>query len=262
MLGGKILLNQILPESSLASRMKVLVDLVGSAEKLARLSGMSARVIGKYVSGETDPSRERLIALAKAAEVNVLWLATGEGPMKKEEVPQGVVTPAEAWFWGEEIAKGVEKKQRGDTAPVQAPGPGEDFVQVPRFEIAASAGGGAVVHSEQIVDYMAFRAEWLKTSLGMSPGNAAVISVVGDSMEPYLADGDLILIDTGINRIENDSVYVLQTGGSLLVKRVQRKFDGTVIVKSDNESYEPEVFRGDSVEYLKVVGRMVRRLVR
>lgn len=255
-------MNQILPEISLGDRVKLLIQKVGSAEKLSRLSGMSARVIGQYAAGSSEPTIGKVLSLAKAANVNVLWLATGEGPMKKEEVPQGVVTPAEAWFWGEEVAKGVEKKQRGDTTPVQAPGSAEDFVQVPRFEIAASAGGGAVVHSEQIVDYMAFRAEWLKTSLGMSPGNAAVISVVGDSMEPYLADGDLILIDTGINRIENDSVYVLQTGGSLLVKRVQRKFDGTVIVKSDNESYEPEVFRGDSVEYLKVVGRMVRRLVR
>lgn len=78
-------MDRILPENSFAIRMKVLVDVVGSAEKLARLSGMSARVIGKYISGETDPSRERLISLAKAADVNVLWLATGEGPMRREE---------------------------------------------------------------------------------------------------------------------------------------------------------------------------------
>ena len=231
--------------------------------EFAAKTGCHKNTIGRWERGDQFPNIEDVQKILEAfPEINVAWLVSEKGPMNKQEVPQGVVTPAEAWFWGEEIAKGVEKKQRGDTAPVQAPGPGEDFVQVPRFEIAASAGGGAVVHSEQIVDNMAFRPEWLKTSLGMSPGNAAVISVVGDSMEPYLADGDLILIDTGINRIENDSVYVLQTGGSLLVKRVQRKFDGTVIVKSDNESYEPEVFRGDSVEYLKVVGRMVRRLVR
>ena len=133
---------------------------------------------------------------------------------------------------------------------------------MPRYEIAASAGSGAVVQSEQIVDHLTFKAEWLKVTLGLSPAQAAVISVVGDSMEPYLADGDLILIDMGVARIENDSIYVLQSGDSLLVKRIQKKIDGTVIVRSDNARYEPEQFQGDAAERLRVVGRLVRRLVR
>lgn len=143
-----------------------------------------------------------------------------------------------------------------------APAAQGEYVQVPRYEIAASAGGGAVVQSEQIVDYVAFKTEWLRMSLGLSPAQAAVISVIGDSMEPYLADGDLILVDTSVARIENDAIYVIQSGDSLLVKRIQRKLDGTVIVKSDNERYEPEVFRGEATELLRVVGRLVRRLVR
>ena len=136
------------------------------------------------------------------------------------------------------------------------------YVQVPRYEISASAGGGVIVQSEQIVDHLAFKGTWLKNQLGLSPASAAVISVDGDSMEPYLSDGDLILIDSSVTRIKNDSIYVLQYGDSLLVKRIQVKRDGTVIVKSDNERYEPEIFRGDAVLQLRVVGRVVRRLVR
>lgn len=138
----------------------------------------------------------------------------------------------------------------------------DEYIRVPRYEVAASAGGGALVQSEQIVDYLAFKQDWLRSQLGLSPTNVAVISVVGDSMEPYLYDGDLILIDTNVTRIENDAVYVLQTGDSLLVKRIQKKLDGTVIVKSDNERYEPDVFRGEAVAQLRVVGRLVKRLVR
>jgi transcriptional regulator with XRE-family HTH domain len=62
-------------------RIKKIIALVGSAEKIAYISGMSARVIGQYLSGKTDPTRRKLIAMAKAAGVNVEWLATGEGPM-------------------------------------------------------------------------------------------------------------------------------------------------------------------------------------
>jgi len=137
-----------------------------------------------------------------------------------------------------------------------------EFVKVPRYEIAASAGGGAVVHSEQVVDYLAFRADWVRSSLGVNPDRLAVISVMGDSMEPYLSDGDLILIDLSCTRIESDSIYIIQAGGALLVKRVQRRLDGAVVVRGDNEKYAPEIYRSDQLDSLSVIGRLVRRLVR
>ena len=70
---------------SFTDRIKATIALVGSAEKLAYNSGMSARVIGQYLSGKTDPTRKKLIALAEAAGVNTDWLVTGVGPMKKGE---------------------------------------------------------------------------------------------------------------------------------------------------------------------------------
>ena len=62
------------------ARIKVLIDRVGSAEKLAKKSGVSARNIGKYLKGESDPSRMRLVKMAQAGGVSVEWLATGEEP--------------------------------------------------------------------------------------------------------------------------------------------------------------------------------------
>lgn len=66
---------------SFSKRIKVLVERAGSAEKLAKKAGISARVIGKYLNGDSDPSRTRLIRLAKVAEVSLEWLATGSGNM-------------------------------------------------------------------------------------------------------------------------------------------------------------------------------------
>jgi len=59
--------------------------LAGSAEKLAYNAGMSARVIGQYLSGKSDPTRKKLISLADAAQVNFQWLAIGVGPMRGED---------------------------------------------------------------------------------------------------------------------------------------------------------------------------------
>lgn len=200
-----------------------------SNRTFAERCDVSEGSLRRYLSGDTFPPLDTLEKIALAAGVSLAWLASGE--------KTGEVQEHQAW-------------------------PPEGYVQVPRYEIAASAGSGAVVQSEQIVDHLTFKAEWLKVTLGLSPAQAAVISVVGDSMEPYLADGDLILIDMGVARIENDSIYVLQSGDSLLVKRIQKKIDGTVIVRSDNARYEPEQFQGDAAERLRVVGRLVRRLVR
>jgi len=75
-----------LPDILFMERMKELIRGVGSAEKLARLTGMSARVIGQYASGKSDPTRRKLIALAEAGGVLVEWLATGKGPKGLNDV--------------------------------------------------------------------------------------------------------------------------------------------------------------------------------
>jgi transcriptional regulator with XRE-family HTH domain len=67
-------------DAAFAGRIKELVRRAGSAEKLALMTGMSARAIGQYAAGTSDPTRKKIIALADASQVNILWLMTGEGP--------------------------------------------------------------------------------------------------------------------------------------------------------------------------------------
>jgi len=66
-------------EQSFKERVRYIVRKVGSIKKLAQLANVSPRVVGKYLAGESDPSRKRLISLADAADVSVEWLATGVG---------------------------------------------------------------------------------------------------------------------------------------------------------------------------------------
>ena len=97
----------------------------------------------------------------------------------------------------------------------------------------------------------------MHNALGVSASALALISVKGDSMEPTLSNGDLILLDTSHGRVEDNAVYALQHNGTLLVKRIQRRMDGSVVVKSDNPRYESEALNADQVGALKVVGRVV-----
>ncbi len=138
-----------------------------------------------------------------------------------------------------------------------APAAPDGFVLVPRYDVAASMGNGAVIHSEQVVDHLAFRAEWVRTELGTSPRNLILISAIGDSMEPSLRAGDLLLIDRSIESVRQDAIYAIAQDGELRIKRIQRLFDGSLVIKSDNPNYRTEELTADQAERMRIVGRVV-----
>lgn len=131
-----------------------------------------------------------------------------------------------------------------------------DFVLVPRYGIQASAGPGSLVDSEGIVDYLSFRRDWIENSLGMKKEDLALVSVSGDSMVPTLQDGDIVLVDMkNQGRFKSDAIYLINGGDELRIKRIQKKTDGTLIIKSDNKLYDPEVI--GNLELVRIVGRVV-----
>jgi repressor LexA len=105
--------------------------------------------------------------------------------------------------------------------------------RVPRLDVAASAGPGAIVADEAVLGAEVVPAA-LARSLGLKEGAAAWIRVAGDSMAPGLMDGDRLLVDEA--RREPDAkggVYVVRIDGVLLVKRVRRE-GRRLVVTSDN----------------------------
>src|SRR6516225_6227301 len=62
------------------ARLQEIVRHWPSADRLARATGVSPSAFRKWLRGDAEPSRERLVALAQAAGVGVGWLAGGEGP--------------------------------------------------------------------------------------------------------------------------------------------------------------------------------------
>jgi phage repressor protein C with HTH and peptisase S24 domain len=234
---GNIPMDRILPKESFADRVQELIKKFGSQEKLGDACGISGVTIGKYALGKAEPSRERLIAMAKAAGCNIAWLTAGEGFKDREKLTYPMADGLKTADLGGELAEG--------------------FVQIPRYEVKASAGGGAMIHSEQIVDHLSFKADWVRNALNVPVNDLALINVTGDSMEPTLSEGDLILVDMSHHGVKDNAIYVLQLNGALLVKRIQHKLDGSVIVKSDNLIYEPERIGVEAVDSLNVIGRVV-----
>lgn len=189
---------------------------------LAGKLGIHKNTMTNYERGDRFPDVNILLKLLKVfPDTNPAWLLTGEGSQNKSEPVQG------------------------------------GFVMFPRYELQVGDGLERHIESEQIVDSISFKEDWVQNFLRVPRENLALMTVKGDSMNPTLSDGDMVLVDLRGARIEDSAIYVLEFEEALMVKRIQRKLDGSVIIKSDNHLYEPEVLQKDRVESLKIIGRVV-----
>jgi hypothetical protein len=68
--------------ADMAARIRLLIAQEGSASALARRCGCSEGAVRGWRDGQSDLSRTRCIALARALGVSLMWLVAGEGPMK------------------------------------------------------------------------------------------------------------------------------------------------------------------------------------
>lgn len=230
-------MNSEMSNSDFVARLKTLMGTEKPYPWAASL-GIAQATFNRMWKEGWIPKGETLLLISEKTGCSIDWLLTGSGPKKRGEPGNTFASaPVTQYANADEL--------------------GKNYVLVPRFDVKASAGGGSLIHSEQVVDHLVFKLEWVNRALGVSPKHLALISVKGDSMEPTLSDGDLVLIDTSAGNIENNAIYVLQYNGTLLVKRIQKKLDGSVLIISDNSMYKQEVLTGDLAAQLNVIGRVV-----
>lgn len=132
----------------------------------------------------------------------------------------------------------------------------DEIQTIPIFDIDASAGHGTFAEDGGVLGYQPFRSQQL-TRLTSSPlSRLAVIMVRGDSMDPTLANQDHVLVDTTVNRVGRDGIYILALEDELLVKRCWVDLDtGAIVVKSDNPQYGTQTVTDK--DRLDIKGRVI-----
>lgn len=152
---------------------------------------------------------------------------------------------------------GVGEEELGGPAAQEDESLASEFVLVPRFDVGASAGPGALADRERATDSLAFRGDWLRRMALGNPRDLSVIRVTGDSMFPTLSDGDEILVDASdaAGRLR-DGIYVLRVDGAIMVKRLAVNPAGhDFTVTSDNPAYPP--WTGLDLNAVTIIGRVV-----
>lgn len=134
----------------------------------------------------------------------------------------------------------------------------ETHLNLPFYEISASAGNGTLVENEELVQNISFRAEWLRKDLGVNPNDVFIMLTKGDSMDPTIKEDALIMVDKNTQKHIN-GIYVLRFNGELLVKRLQFTMSNTIKVISDNKAYDTEEINPEQLTGtdLEIIGRVV-----
>ncbi len=129
---------------------------------------------------------------------------------------------------------------------------GDSYQSIPLVDIKAGAGSGGIAEDPRTRMDLAFISGWLMRQ-GLQPQNLMLIEVFGDSMEPRIFEGDMVLIDTAQTAPRTGGVYAVMTDSWLKIKRLYVSLTGDVELQSDNPRYRTE--RPDSS--LHIVGRCV-----
>jgi len=209
--------------SGLGERLGKLVDMFDTQRAAAQAIGRAPETLQNWIKGRM-PFFGDVARMAIEKGVRLDWLATGQGAMLAGE---------------------------------RDPALNGEYVFIPRYDVRAGAGGGQPVLSEEVGGFLAFRQDWIRQKLRRNPTHLAVIEAYGDSMTPTISDGDIMLVDMSEDRVRGSAIYVVLAGNEAVVKRVELKLDGSLLVKSDNPSYDPIVFPRDEADELRIIGKVV-----
>lgn len=175
---------------------------------IRKRADISSTSMSLYVAGERVPKFVDGVRLAKALEVDPVWLATGVG------------------------------------SPNAAAG---GFVSVPIYDVRLAAGVASFSEAADQIGDMPFDMGLLR-DLGRSNADGlAVFIAEGDSMWPTIADGARVLADLKDTRLR-EGIFAFRTGDELRIKRLRRLVDGIEIRSDNNRYPPETVHGDDADE--------------
>lgn len=137
-----------------------------------------------------------------------------------------------------------------------------DEMWLPKHEgVYAMMGHGGDTSGTEIVLLIRVSKEGLRAKLGQHPHtgmqNLRLITAYGSSMSPTFDSGDVLVVDSGVQTVPDDGIYVFSRDGDLFVKRLQRAMDGSLMVISDNPQHaQDRIARNDRAAY-QIHGRVL-----
>ena len=187
-------------------------------QDLADASGVSKSSISQYVNGSHSPSNISAAKIGKVLNANPLWLM------------------------GFDVSDNVQIP-----APQNKSNSGAVIIPV----LGRVAAGIPLTAAEYIID-----TEEISQAMS-ADGEYFGLQVKGDSMEPKISNGDVVIVRKQSDADDGDLVIALVNGDDAVVKRLKKYKDGIALI-SNNPAYEPMYFSNSEIDSkpVEIIGKV------
>ena len=205
-------INQIMKEKRLRQ-----IDVLNLAKPLQEKYNIkfSKSHLSQYVNGKSNPDNEKIFLLSKVFGVTEAWLL-GYDVRRYERLEDAKINEPQA--------------QQGLKIPV----------------LGTVAAGIPISAVEDILDYEEIPLAW------QNQGEFFALKIKGDSMEPRMESGDVVIVKQQSDANSGDTVIVLVNGDDATCKRLEKTDNGIMLV-STNPKYPPMFYSLDDIEKKPVV---------
>lgn len=127
----------------------------------------------------------------------------------------------------------------------------EDYIRIP--VLGRVAAGIPIDAIEEIIDY-----EDISADMAANGAEYFGLQIKGDSMEPKISDGDIVIVRKQPDVESGEIAVVLVNGNDATVKKIKKSSAGITLI-ANNPAYDPMFYSNEDVEKLPVaiLGRVV-----
>ncbi len=200
--------------------------------------GIPQMTLSNYETGKSEPKFSLIDTICTNFKVNADWLLFGRGPMRTEET-----------YKDDNLAL-LKQNLTCLTSPP------DGFVMIPMAKATLSAGAGSLETDGEKEREYAFRRDFIVRK--GDPQNMVLMRVCGDSMEPEVRHGDVVLLDQSKKTVFPGYLFAVGFEDAIYLKRIDM-LPGKVVLKSTNPAYPPVELdiRGQLSELFRVIGRVL-----
>ncbi len=189
----------------------------------------------------------------------------GTSGQQVERLEKGTRRLAQAWIDKAAAAFGVSPSKiiepLEDSQPAPATSSFEDFaaehgiVFLEELDLALGMGATYLDGTAEVRGIVPFKEDWLRGLFGGSFHHLKVFRGRGDSMQPTIMDGDIVIVDMSQTRIDDqDRIWAVAYGDFGMIRRVRVTHRGTWMLMPDNAVVRPdEVTDGEAA----IMGRVI-----
>lgn len=187
-------------------------------QQAAKAIGCSRSTVAMWESpGGIQGIEEYLTSASKVYRVRPEWLQ--------------LTSDEDGYPWGGE-----------DPASITANETDSSYLRIEQLDAEGDMGAGAInADYPEVVRSMDFEESYIRSLIGFVPrrGRLKLMTGRGDSMDPVIRPGDVVVVDTGCQTFEGDGLYLINSGNGQQIKALQDRGDAVYVVSANSTVYPP-----------------------